>query len=107
METDVKNIIPEVALIHKIAQRDSCTFSIEWSDGKIGQYRLSDLQKQCPCAGCVDETTGQRLAKKEQIDDFVQAKRVVNVGRYALRIDFTSGCSSGIYSFDQLRKLNA
>jgi DUF971 family protein len=104
MEADIKNKIPEAANIHKIYQKDSYTFTIEWSDGKVGHYRLSDLQKQCPCAGCVDETTGQRLVKNENIDDFVQARRLINVGRYALRIDFTSGCSTGIYSFDMLRK---
>ncbi len=32
-----------------------------------------------------------------QIDPEVKAKRITSVGRYALRIDFTSGCAAGIY----------
>jgi DUF971 family protein len=89
--------------IYNIWQKDRYTFCIEWSDGQLSEYRLSDLQKRCPCAGCSDEQTGQRLASAPQVDDEVRAKRLVNVGRYALRIEFTTGCSSGIYSFDRLR----
>jgi DUF971 family protein len=105
METHVTPPIYKAAYVSKIYQKDAYTFTIEWSDGIINHYRLSDLQRQCPCAGCVDEMTGKRLISKHEVDEFVQAARIFNVGRYALRIEFTSGCSKGIYSFDELRKL--
>jgi DUF971 family protein len=92
-------------VIKKIYQKNNHQFTIEWSDGKICNYRLSDLQKQCPCAQCTDESTGRRLIGDSQIDPDVSAKRVVSIGRYALRIDFLKGCSAGIYSFDMLRRL--
>ncbi len=91
--------------IRKIYQKDNYTFTIEWCDGKISDYRLNDLQNKCPCAQCTDEITGKRLVKESHIDPNVRAKRVVSIGRYALRIDFTKGCSTGIYSFDMLRRL--
>ena len=37
--------------------------------------------------------------------DEVEALQIVNVGRYALKIDFTKGCSRGIYPFSLLRSL--
>lgn len=105
METNVSPPIYKAAYVSKIYQKDAYAFTIEWSDGRINHYRLSDLQRHCPCAGCVDEVTGKRLISKHEVDEFVQAARIINVGRYALRIEFTSGCSKGIYSFDELRKL--
>lgn len=95
----------KAAYISKIYQKDNYTFTIEWNDGITNHYRLNELQKRCPCAGCVDEISGKRLLDKSMIADDVRAKRIMSVGRYALRLDFTSGCSHGIYSFDFLREM--
>jgi DUF971 family protein len=90
-------------LIKCIEQKDTHTFFIEWSDRKLQVFRLSEVQKHCPCAYCVDEKTGQRLSNAVQKD--VKAYSIRSVGRYAIQIKFTSGCSTGIYSFDQLRQI--
>jgi DUF971 family protein len=89
-------------MIKNIEQKDAHSFSIEWNDGLVKEYRLSELQKRCPCAGCVDETTGEQILDPSSVSDDVRASRIVSVGRYAIRIFFTSGCSNGIYSFDFL-----
>jgi DUF971 family protein len=91
--------------IKAIKQNDRQRFTIEWSDGKIFTYRLSDIQRQCTCARCRDEQTGEMKIKPEVIDDQVEAKRIVSVGNYALQIYFTKGCSKGIYPFLMLRQL--
>ncbi|WP_068467376.1 DUF971 domain-containing protein [Candidatus Protochlamydia phocaeensis] len=91
--------------IHGITQEDNHTFSITWSDGQKQRFRLSDLQRVCPCANCVDEHTGKRRMDSTIIRDDVRATAIRSVGRYALQIQFTSGCSTGIYSFDMLRKM--
>ena len=91
--------------IRKIVQKDNYHFLIEWNDGKENTYRLSDLQKQCPCAACVDENTGKRVLDESTIPQDVKAIKIVNVGRYALRIYFSSGCKNGIYSYDSLYQL--
>lgn len=83
--------------IKKIFQEDNFTFVVEWNEGLKTPYRLSSLQKNCPCAGCANQCA-------KAIDD-VRAKRIISVGRYALQIEFTSGCSNGIWDFDFLRKL--
>lgn len=90
--------------IQEIRQKDNYTFTILWTDGKEIDYRLSDLQKRCPCANCRDEITAEQKVDVNTIDPDVKARRVISVGRYALRVDFTSGCSLGIFGFDQLRQ---
>lgn len=89
--------------IKEIRQKDNYTFSILWTDGEETEHRLSDLQKQCPCALCRDEISGKQIVDPATLNKLVRARRIVSVGRYALRIEFTSGCSLGIFGFDFLR----
>ena len=91
-------------LVRKIIQKNNTQFSIEWSDGKIMDYKLCDLQRKCPCAGCTDEVTGKRMHNPENIPEDQRAHKITSVGRYALRIQFKTGCSNGIYSFSMLRQ---
>lgn len=88
--------------IKKIEQIDNWSFKINWTDGAIRHYRLSDLQDQCPCAHCVDEETGERRANSSGANADVRARRLYSIGRYAMRIEYTSGCSTGIYSYEFL-----
>lgn len=96
---------PQPRLLKKICQKDNHTFTIHWDDGIVADYRLSELQRHCHCANCIDESTGKRLLDVASIQPNVRAVRIVSVGRYALRVQFTSGCSAGIYDFDMLYKL--
>lgn len=89
--------------IRSIWQHDNDSFVIRWNDGIETLYRLADLQRQCPCAGCVDETTGIRKPSSTSIRSEVRAKRVYSVGNYAIKIEFTEGCSHGIYDYTLLR----
>lgn len=91
--------------IKKIYQIDSDSFEITWSDDKVKRYFLKDIQSRCPCAQCVDEMTGIRAAKGGHQKEAVRARRITSVGRYGLRIQFASGCSTGIYSYDFLHSL--
>lgn len=91
--------------VRQIWQKDNYTFSIQWNDGLIQDFRLCDLQRSCPCAHCTDEMTGNSLVDPKAIPDDIKAIVIRSIGRYGLRIQFTSGCSTGIYSFDRLRKM--
>lgn len=91
--------------VKQVWQPDSNHLNIEWSDGISSHFRLSELQKLCPCAGCVDENTGQRKVLSTPVKDDVSAFSVSNVGRYAIRIQYSSGCSTGLYSYNFLRNL--
>jgi DUF971 family protein len=91
--------------IKAINQCDNHTFMIEWADGVIQRYRLCDIQRCCPCANCTDEFTGMPLLDPNTVKDDVRAVKIKSIGKYGLQIQFTSGCSTGIYSFDQLRQM--
>lgn len=92
--------------VKNLQQKDNYTFTIEWSDGHFSCYRLSHLQQLCPCANCNNEITGERRVDAKSLDDNVRAHQIVSIGRYALKISFTSGCSNGIYGFDMLRRIS-
>lgn len=89
--------------VRQIWQKNNETFSIQWNDGVVQDFRLCDIQRSCPCAHCRDDITGKSLIDPQKIPENLKAVTIRSVGRYALRIQFTSGCSAGIYSFDRLR----
>ncbi len=82
--------------VQKIHQIDNYSFAIHWMDQTVDQFLLSDLQKHCPCIQCCEK---ENVVQKE-----VRARQITSVGSYALRIEFTSGCSRGIFTFHFLRK---
>ncbi len=85
--------------IKSFAKIDQHRFTIEWSDGRISDYRLSDVQRICPCARCRSKNENERA-----FDEDVEAVQISPVGGYALQIIFTKGCSKGIYPFELLRQ---
>ncbi|MDP1880419.1 MAG: DUF971 domain-containing protein [Parachlamydiaceae bacterium] len=91
--------------ICKIWQNDDFHFSIEWDDGMVQKFRLSELQRICSCANCKDEITGKSILNANSIHHDVRATVVRSVGRYGIQIQFTSGCSFGIYSLEELRQM--
>jgi ATP-binding protein involved in chromosome partitioning len=78
---------------------------ITWEDGKISRYPNRYLRSMCPCAQCVNETTGERIISIESIDPNVRLVSVSPVGRYALHFQWSDGHGTGLYSFDTLHKL--
>lgn len=85
--------------IKELKQESLETFSITWSDGEKLLYRLSDVQRACPCSGCEEKT------KETKLDAAVQALSITSVGSYAIKIQFSSGCSFGVYTFALLKQL--
>ena len=89
----------------QIIEENDAEISIVWSDGIETKYVASDLRRVCPCAGCVNEWTGERMLKPESIQDGLNFKNIAIVGRYALNFNFSDGHDTGIYSFKYLREL--
>jgi len=82
----------------KISQNSRYSFEIEWSDHKKQVVNLSFLQKNCECKIC-------ELKETKLVDPLVMATKISTYGRYALKVEFTAGCKSGIFSFSKLRSL--
>ncbi len=71
---------------------------VEWRDGFIRTYKGEEIQMYCPCVLCRD-----RIYKDG--NDAVEITQMTPVGKYGLKLQFSSGCSNGIYPFSMLRKL--
>ena len=85
---------------------DEARLRIVWKDGVASEYVPRQLRLLCPCAGCVDETTGMRTLSPEQVDDSVYPTAIHYVGQYALQFVWSDGHSTGIYAFRYLRELS-
>jgi ATP-binding protein involved in chromosome partitioning len=84
---------------------DEARLRIQWKDGWSSEYSPRDLRLACPCAGCVDEMTGVRTLRPEAVADGVYPTAIHYVGRYALQFVWSDGHSTGIYTFEFLRRL--
>lgn len=89
----------------KIQQVDDVTLSVKWQDGHESRYRGDYLRGRCPCAVCVDEWTGKRTIGSDQIQPDVHPEEIEAVGRYGIRVRWSDGHGTGIYTFDFLRSL--
>lgn len=85
--------------------QDGTRLRIRWKDGHASEYEPRSLRLACPCAGCVDEMTGERMLTPEMVDPGVYPERIQYVGRYALQFFWSDGHETGIYPFDYLRRL--
>jgi len=82
----------------QLVQKTRYAFLVKWSDGKQTEYTLPFLQKNCLCRNCT-------AIEKREVDPLVMADEIETIGKYALKIKFTSGCNHGIFPFDYLLEL--
>lgn len=78
---------------------------IVWDDGRRSELPFVMLRQRCPCAGCVDEWTGRRTLDPTSVPKDIRPVSIVEVGRYAVQIEWSDGHGSGIYSWELLRRL--
>jgi DUF971 family protein len=96
-----------------IAISKSKGIKIDWKDGHHSEYGLTYLRDKCPCAGCTGaHGTAPRTPESEQpanpFQMFKPALKMLGVepvGNYAIRINWSDGHNSGIYSWEHLRHI--
>jgi DUF971 family protein len=86
-------------------QEGEAVLRLTWADGRVCRFAAPSLRRACPCAQCVNEWTGQRVLKPENISDELTINDIAIVGRYALNFRWSDGHETGIYSFRYLREL--
>lgn len=91
----------------QIVEENDSEISINWSDNSETKYNAAQLRKACPCAGCINEWTGEKMLKVEKVADDLSFSHITVVGRYALNFHFSDGHDTGIYSFEYLRKISS
>jgi DUF971 family protein len=96
-----------------IAISKSKGIKIDWKDDHHSEYALAYLRDECPCATCTGAhgTEPQKSNYSGPPNPFQMYKAVLKmlnvepVGQYAIRIDWSDGHNTGIYSFDHFRKI--
>ncbi|HEY1241071.1 MAG TPA: DUF971 domain-containing protein [Bryobacteraceae bacterium] len=93
-----------------IAISKSKGIKIDWKDGHHSEYELVYLRDKCPCATCTGaHGTPARQPQADNPFQMYQAKLrmlgVEPVGNYAIRINWSDGHNTGIYSYEHLRQI--
>ena len=92
--------------IPKLVTKDSLeNLRIVWNDDKECIYNLRELRANCQCALCKHEMTGEKLISLENISKDINLVKVEVVGNYALHFTWSDSHTTGIYSYEYLRKL--
>ena len=89
----------------EIKQADGRTLAIRWQDSHESAYPCDYLRKLCRCAGCIDEWSGERRMDPNTIPEDVHPLGLQGVGRYGIRINWSDGHNTGIYTFQYLREI--
>ena len=78
---------------------------ITWAADHRATYPARYLRLRCRCAQCQEEMTGRPLLDPASVPEDIKADRVVLVGAYAMRIDWSDGHDTGIYTFEYLKQI--
>lgn len=89
----------------QIIEESDSEITINWSDETERRYNAAELRKACPCAGCINEWTGEKMLKTDSIAEDLSFSSIAVVGRYALNFNFSDGHDTGIFSFQYLNQL--
>ncbi|MBZ5728391.1 MAG: DUF971 domain-containing protein [Acidobacteriia bacterium] len=98
-----------------IAISKSKGIKIDWKDGHRSEYALQYLRDHCPCASCTGAhgtpPAPKSGAPQDSGNPFVMFKPALKmvavepVGNYAVRINWSDGHNSGIYSYEHFRHI--
>ena len=112
-------IYPDMGLLDRIPSRpppppppeaidlnDQGEFVITWPGGRVAILPAFTLRDLCPCAGCIEEGTGRKILDPSTIPLDIHADRIDPVGSYAIQVRWSDGHDTGLYTWEQLRKVS-
>ncbi len=80
---------------------------ISWSTETLRRYDAKRLRCGCGCAGCVDERTGVRTLDVNSVPDNIGITDMELVGNYAIKLVFSDGHDTGMYTWDRLDRMKS
>jgi DUF971 family protein len=99
-----------MALALKNVQLIGNELAIQWSDGAESFFSLEYFRRACPCATCGGEPDALGNISRPNVTYSLSSFELVGwqtVGSYALQPRWADGHSTGLYSFQYLRRLSA
>lgn len=95
-----------------IAISKSKGIKIDWKDGHHSEYGITYLRDKCPCANCTGaHGTPPRQPEAPSTNPFQMYKPTLKMlgvepmGNYAIRINWSDGHNTGIYSYEHFRRI--
>ncbi|MDP6447096.1 MAG: DUF971 domain-containing protein [Pirellulaceae bacterium] len=88
-------------------RRDDGGLQVVWRDGRAAILPFAALREACACANCVHELTGERLFDPDDFPANLHIASMQLVGAYALKIVWSDGHDTGLFTWDRLSKLTA
>ena len=76
---------------------------VTWSEGHEATFPARALRLACQCALCQEEMTGRALLDPATVPEDVGPVSVALVGAYAIRITWSDGHDTGIYTYAWLK----
>lgn len=87
---------------HAITRRDDGVL-VEWEEGVHSAfYPARELRLACPCAACVEEMSGRPILNPAGVPPDIRPLSLALVGSYGLRVQWSDGHGTGIYTYVQL-----
>ena len=93
-----------------IAISKSKGIKIDWKDRHASEYGIDYLRDKCPCATCTGAhgTPPREPQAASPFQLYKPALKMLSiepVGNYAIRIHWSDGHSTGLYSWEHLRNI--
>lgn len=80
---------------------------ITWEGETPVEIDNKKLRDSCKCALCVDEYSGEKTLKAEDIPEDIHGQEAVPLGNYAVSIQWSDGHTSSIYPYKTLKALSS
>lgn len=78
---------------------------VEWdAAGHRALFAARALRLACPCAECVEEMSGRPLLDPARVPADVRPLELSLVGSYGIRVRWSDGHGTGIFTFERLRR---
>lgn len=80
---------------------------IKWQDGHESLIPLTTVRENCPCATCRERRRRSDTNDLTEVfkHDSTEPAGVEPAGNYALKVAWADGHTSGIYTWDYLRRM--
>jgi ATP-binding protein involved in chromosome partitioning len=75
---------------------------VTWTDAHVATVPARELRLACQCALCQEEMTGRPLLDPAAVPADVRPVSITLVGSYAVRITWSDGHDTGIYTYEWL-----
>jgi len=85
--------------------RTQGVLQITWTNGSATSTPFWNLRCDCRCAHCVDEVTGAKLLDPNEVPADINIEKAELVGNYALRIRWSDGHDTGLFTWDHLNEI--